>query len=54
MRVFNGPEFADYKREAYRASGDYFKYCPDGNPCDAGEEVVTMGGAWPRRSHQRR
>jgi TonB-linked SusC/RagA family outer membrane protein len=37
IRVFNGPEFAEYKREAYRASGDYLKYCPDGKPCDAGD-----------------
>jgi TonB-linked SusC/RagA family outer membrane protein len=40
MRVFNGPEFADYKREAYRASGDYYKFCPDGNPCDAGDKAT--------------
>src|SRR5258708_27408474 len=36
IRLFSGPEFAEYKREAYRASGDYFKQCPDGNPRDAG------------------
>src|SRR5437764_2033837 len=40
MRVFTGPEFAEYKREAYRTSGDYFKYCPDGNPCDAGDKAT--------------
>src|SRR5438094_395118 len=27
IRVFNGPEFAEYKREAYKASGDYQKFC---------------------------
>ena len=40
IRLFNGPEFAEYKREAYRASGDYFKSCPDGNPCDAGDRAT--------------
>src|SRR5690242_5018252 len=40
MRVFNGPEFAVYKREAYRASGDYQKYCPNGNQCDAGDKAT--------------
>lgn len=40
IRVFNGPEFAEYKREAYRASGDYQKYCPNGNQCDAGDKAT--------------
>ena len=40
MRVFNGPEFAEYKREAYRASGDYQKYCPGGTQCDAGDQAT--------------
>ena len=40
VRVMNGAEFADYKREAYRASGDYYKYCPDGNTCDAGDKAT--------------
>jgi TonB-linked SusC/RagA family outer membrane protein len=40
IRVFNGPEFAEYKREAYRTSGDYQRSCPDGNPCDAGDKLT--------------
>jgi TonB-linked SusC/RagA family outer membrane protein len=40
IRLFNATEFADYKREAYRTSGDYFKQCPDGNPCEAGDRAT--------------
>jgi TonB-linked SusC/RagA family outer membrane protein len=38
MRVFNGPEFAEYKREAYRASGDYAKWCGTAAQCDEGDK----------------
>src|SRR6476469_1974057 len=37
MRVFNGPEFAEYKREAYRASGDYAKWCGAAAQCETGD-----------------
>jgi TonB-linked SusC/RagA family outer membrane protein len=40
MRLFTGPEFAEYKREAYRASGDYQKSCPGGTQCDAGDKLT--------------
>lgn len=40
ITVFNGPEFADYKREAYRASGDYQKYCGVQPQCDAGDKAT--------------
>ena len=40
MRVFNGPEFAEYKREAYKASGDYQKYCGTAAQCDAGDKFM--------------
>ncbi|AHG93133.1 TonB-dependent outer membrane protein, SusC/RagA (plasmid) [Gemmatirosa kalamazoonensis] len=38
VRVFNGPEFAEYKREAYRASGDYAKWCGTAMQCDEGDK----------------
>jgi TonB-linked SusC/RagA family outer membrane protein len=40
ISVFTGPEFAEYKREAYRASGDYQKFCPDGKQCEAGDRAA--------------
>ena len=40
MRVFNGTEFAEYKREAYKASGDYQKYCGTEAQCDAGDRFM--------------
>ena len=40
VAVFNGPQFAEYKREAYRASGDYQKFCPGGTQCDAGDKAI--------------
>ena len=40
IRVFNGPEFAEYKREAYRASGDYQKSCGTAPQCDAGDKAT--------------
>ncbi len=40
IQLFNGPQFAEYKREAYRTSGDYYKYCPNGNACAAGDQAI--------------
>jgi TonB-linked SusC/RagA family outer membrane protein len=40
VRVFNGPEFAEYTREAYRASGDYQKFCGAAPQCDAGDKAM--------------
>lgn len=40
MRVFNGAEFIEYKREAYRASGDYAKYCGTQQVCAAGDSAT--------------
>ena len=40
IHVFNGPEFAAYKREAYRTSGDYLTWCPGGATCAHGDSLT--------------
>ena len=40
IATFNGQQYADYKREAYRTSGDYTKLCGPVAVCDAGDKFT--------------